>query len=214
MSDELTIKFSIKHMDYFRIMMTKLKFIIALWLVGSVVLVFFLNSLNVGIYTSNVTIYVYAKSNEKMTKDDLEMGAEVTKDFASIVTMNPTIDATIARLKSEYDISISRSQLKSMLEISYQDRLMNIKCSSVDGFLSYIVALVYSEQIDSLMPSLVTSANPIIVEVAEPIITPVYPDNRLEITLGSALIFLCLLGAFSLMAFHESETSLFSLELS
>ena len=145
-------------------------------------------------YESNSTLYVLSKSTSITSVADLQLGSELTSDYAEIATSKPVIDTAIEKLKKKEDIKLTREEVKEMVTVSNKTdtRMLVITVTSDDPDLSYKLADALTTASVNQMASITQTDKPTIVEepeVAEkPIDNGLYKHLAMGIVIGLVLL--------------------------
>lgn len=145
-------------------------------------------------YESNSTLYVLSKSTSITSVADLQLGSELTSDYAEIATSKPVIDTVIEKLKKKEDIKLTREEVKEMVTVSNKTdtRMLVITVTSDDPDLSYKLADALTTASVNQMASITQTDKPTIVEEPEvadkPIDNGLYKHIAIGIVIGLVLL--------------------------
>ncbi len=157
-------------------------------------------------YESTATLYVLSKSTSITSVADLQLGSELTSDYAEIATSKPVIDTAIEKLKKKEGIELTREEVEAMMTVSNKTdtRMLEITVTSDDADLSCKLGKALTNAAVDQMASITQTDKPTIVEEPEVAEKPI--DNGLykHVAIG-ILAGLVLLGGLYTVSFVVND---------
>lgn len=130
-------------------------------------------------YESRSMIFILSKTTSITSMADVQLGSELSTDFAVIATSKPVIDAAIADVRRDRGISLTREDVSKMITVTNKEdtRILEIKAVSEDPQLACDLVNAMTDATSSQMAAIMKSDPPTTVERAEVAEEPV--DNGL-----------------------------------
>ena len=157
-------------------------------------------------YQSTSTLYVLSKTTSITSVADLQLGSELTSDFAEIATSKPVIDTAIETLKDDENIELTRKQVQDMMSVSNKTdtRMLMITVTSDDAKLSYLLGKALTSAAVDQMAAITQTDKPTIVEHPEIAKEPVSNNLTKHVAMG-LLIALVLIGGIYTVMFITND---------
>ena len=131
-------------------------------LIGTLLASIYSTFLTTPMYESSAMVYIRG-SSKSISLQDLQLGAELTKDYEIIFKSRPNLEKVISKLNLEYDVET----LTKMISISNPSdtRILQVSVTSIDASLSKEIA---NEVVNYGMDSIreIDSQEPYLVEKA------------------------------------------------
>ncbi len=182
-------------LNYFR---SKLIFIIAAFILGSILAGAYTYFLVEPLYTATSKIYVVSASTDTMVNlTDLNLGTGLSADYEQVITIRPIFNQVIEDLDLEY----TYDQLVEMVKIAVikNTRIMTISVTSNDPIEAEQIANDIAKQAEIQIPKLMDTPKP---HIIEPAIVPVFkssPSFSKNIMIGALGATALVLGIFTVI---------------
>lgn len=130
-------------------------------------------------YESRSMIFILSKTTSITSMADVQLGSELSTDFAVIATSKPVVDAAIAKVKKDSGVTLTRDDVSEMITVTNKEdtRILEIKAVSEDAQLACDLVNAMTDATASQMAAIMKSDPPTTVERAEVAKEPV--DNGL-----------------------------------
>ncbi len=140
-------------------------------------------------YKSDSMLYILTKTTSVTSLADLQLGSELTEDFAIIATSKPVIDGAIDKIDRTYNIELTRSEIMGMISVSNaaNTRILTISATYTDPEIASWVTNAVAEETASQMAYIMQSDEPTTVERAEANYVPVSPSKSRNTVIGAAV---------------------------
>lgn len=147
-------------------------------------------------YQSESMLYILTKTTSVTSLADLQLGSELTEDFAIIATSKPVIDGAISDVKNTYGITLTREQVVSIIEVSNNanTRILKITGTYTDPAIACYVTNAVTQETANQMAYIMQSDEPTTVEMAEINYNPVSPSKAKNTVIGAMLGFMLAAG--------------------
>lgn len=164
---------------------------------------FVVGSLLAGVYTFKIATPIYEASSmvymrgsgETVSLQDLQIGAELTKDYEVIFTSRPILEETI----DELDLEMNWKQLKACLSLANQSdtRILKVSLQDADPKLATkIVNKVVEIGMESVKE--IDSKEPYLIENAVVDWDRVSPSHSRDLIMGAMVGILLVVGAITI----------------
>lgn len=179
MKDRQSETLEIDLLELFFLLLRKWKWLL-LGLVAGSVLAGSITYLKTPEYKSESMLYILSKTTSITSMADLQIGSELSSDFAIIATSKPVLDTAIEEIKEELGISLTRANVQEMITVTNKEdsRCLIISAVSEDPELACVLANAITEATASQMASIMQTDPPTTVERAEVSKSPI--DNGLK----------------------------------
>lgn len=159
-------------LELFQAMLHKLWLIILLFVLGAGIAFGATKLLITPMYTASSEIYILTKTTSVTSLADIQMGAQITSDFAVLAKSRPVVESVIKELNLDY----TYEQVAGMVstENPSNTRILRISVQNADAELAKDMANAFGEATADRVAYIMTTDKPKVVEEA---VTPKSPSS-------------------------------------
>lgn len=184
-------------LELFQAMLHKLWLIILLLVLGAGVAFGATKLLITPMYTASSEIYILTKTTSVTSLADIQMGAQITSDFAVLATSRPVVENVI----KELDLDYTYEQVVSMVstENPSNTRILRINVENADAELAKDMANAFGEETAERVAYIMTTDKPKVVEEAVTPKSPSSPSVVKNTALGGLLGMVIAMGIITII---------------
>ena len=184
-------------LELFQAMLHKLWLIILLLVLGAGVAFGATKLLITPMYTASSQIYILTKTTSVTSLADIQMGAQITSDFAVLATSRPVVENVI----KELDLDYTYEQVVSMVstENPSNTRILRINVENADAELAKDMANAFGEETAERVAYIMTTDKPKVVEEAVTPKSPSSPSVVKNTALGGLLGMVIAMGIITII---------------
>lgn len=184
-------------LELFQAMLHKLWLIILLLVLGAGVAFGATKLLITPMYTASSEIYILTKTTSVTSLADIQMGAQITSDFAVLATSRPVVENVI----KELDLDYTYEQVVSMVstENPSNTRILRINVENADAELAKDMANAFGEETAERVAYIMTTDKPKVVEEAVTPKSPSSPSVVKNTALGGLLGMVIAMGIITIV---------------
>lgn len=147
-------------------------------------------------YTSTAMVYILSKETTLTSLADLQIGSQLTKDYAVIVTSRPVLEEVIEKL----DLQITYKELKEKITIDNpkDTRILSISAQDPDPKMAKTIADEVADTASSYIGDIMEMIPPKLIEDGEVPTEKTSPSNAKNAVLGAAIGFAMVCGGIVL----------------
>lgn len=172
-------------LELFQVLVGKIGFIILALVMGAAILFSGTKFLVTPQYSSTSMIYILTKTTSVTSLADIQMGSQLTKDFAILATSRPVVEKVIDDLGLEY--SYEEMVGKVTVENPADTRYLKITVEDPDAELAAEMADAFAEATASGVAEVMSTDKPSIVEHAVVSEVPSSPSLIKNTAIGGVL---------------------------
>lgn len=160
------------------------------------------------IYTSSTQLYILTKSSPTTNLSDIQMGAQLTRDYLILIKSRPVVNQVLLDL----ELNITYEQLVNMISVSNPSdtRLIEITASYSDAYIAKKIVDEFAEVSISRIAQIMDIGKPTIVEEGKVASDPSNRNTIRNILLGG--LFGCVAASGIIIALYLSNSTLKSEE--
>lgn len=159
-------------LELFHVMMQKLWLILLLLVLGAGLAFGATKLLITPMYTASSEIYILTKTTTVTSLADIQMGAQITSDFAVLAKSRPVVENVIKNLHLDYTYEEVVGMIST--ENPSDTRILRINVQNADAELAKELANAFSEETAERVAYIMTTDKPKVVEEA---VTPKHPSS-------------------------------------
>lgn len=169
-------------MGLFYHLLEKMKYIIAVALLGAIVMAVYSFVLATPVFEATCKLYVLNPQDSAVNLSDLQIGSYLTSDYQQVFNAWEVHEMVLQKLDKDY----SYEHLNKMLTVENPSntRMLNITVASSDPAEAALMANTYAEVARSYISDTMHTEEPSIMSSALEPIKAVKPDKKLNILLG------------------------------
>lgn len=134
-------------------------------------------------YNSSAMLYILSKETTLTSLADLQIGSQLTKDYAVIVTSRPVLEEVINRLN--LDITYKELREKITIDNPKDTRILTLTVQDPDPQLAKMIVDQVAATASDYIGDIMEMVPPKLIEDGEAAIHPVSPNNRKNALLGA-----------------------------
>lgn len=134
-------------------------------------------------YNSSAMLYILSKETTLTSLADLQIGSQLTKDYAVIVTSRPVLEEVINRLN--LDITYKELREKITIDNPKDTRILTLTVQDPDPQLAKLIVDQVAATASDYIGDIMEMVPPKLIENGEIAIYPVSPNNRKNALLGA-----------------------------
>ncbi len=159
-------------LELFHVMMQKLWLILLLLVLGAGLAFGATKLLITPMYTASSEIYILTKTTTVTSLADIQMGAQITSDFAVLAKSRPVVENVIKDLHLDYTYEEVVGMIST--ENPSDTRILRINVQNADAELAKELANTFAEETAERVAYIMTTDKPKVVEEA---VTPKHPSS-------------------------------------
>ena len=159
-------------LELFHVMIQKLWLILLLLVLGAGLAFGATKLLITPMYTASSEIYILTKTTTVTSLADIQMGAQITSDFAVLAKSRPVVENVIKELHLDYTYEEVVSMIST--ENPSDTRILRINVQNADAELAKEMANTFAEETAERVAYIMTTDKPKVVEEA---VTPKHPSS-------------------------------------
>lgn len=159
-------------LELFHVMLQKLWLILLLLVLGAGLAFGATKLLITPMYTASSEIYILTKTTTVTSLADIQMGAQITSDFAVLAKSRPVVENVIKNLHLDYTYEEVVGMIST--ENPSDTRILRINVQNADAELAKELANAFSEETAERVAYIMTTDKPKVVEEA---VTPKHPSS-------------------------------------
>ena len=159
-------------LELFHVMMQKLWLILLLLVLGAGLAFGATKLLITPMYTASSEIYILTKTTTVTSLADIQMGAQITSDFAVLAKSRPVVENVIKNLHLDYTYEEVVGMIST--ENPSDTRILRINVQNADAELAKELANTFAEETAERVAYIMTTDKPKVVEEA---VTPKHPSS-------------------------------------
>ncbi len=159
-------------LELFQAMIHKLWLILLLLVLGAGLAFGATKLLITPMYTASSEIYILTKTTTVTSLADIQMGAQITSDFAVLAKSRPVVENVIKELHLDYTYEEVVSMIST--ENPSDTRILRINVQNADAELAKELANTFAEETAERVAYIMTTDKPKVVEEA---VTPKQPSS-------------------------------------
>lgn len=159
-------------LELFQAMIHKLWLILLLLVLGAGLAFGATKLLITPMYTASSEIYILTKTTTVTSLADIQMGAQITSDFAVLAKSRPVVENVIKELHLDYTYEEVVSMIST--ENPSDTRILRINVQNADAELAKEMANTFAEETAERVAYIMTTDKPKVVEEA---VTPKHPSS-------------------------------------
>lgn len=134
-------------------------------------------------YNSSAMLYILSKETTLTSLADLQIGSQLTKDYAVIVTSRPVLEEVINRLN--LDITYKNLREKITIDNPKDTRILTLTVQDPDPQLAKLIVDQVAATASDYIGDIMEMVPPKLIEDGEVAIHQVSPNNRKNALLGA-----------------------------
>lgn len=159
-------------LELFHVMMQKLWLLLLLLVLGAGLAFGATKLLITPMYTASSEIYILTKTTTVTSLADIQMGAQITSDFAVLAKSRPVVENVIKDLHLDYTYEEVVGMIST--ENPSDTRILRINVQNADAELAKELANTFAEETAERVAYIMTTDKPKVVEEA---VTPKHPSS-------------------------------------
>ena len=176
--------------------MSKLPLLIAAIVIGALVAGLITTFMITDRYTATSKMYMVSASSDSVVNlQDLNLGTSLSQDYLELMNSRPAIEDVITKLK----LDKTYQEVRNMIDLSVvsNTRIINIAVTSTDPQLAMDIANQMTHTTKVLLPKVMDTPSPSIVEEATLPASPSGPNLKRNAMLGALLLLVLVLAVLT-----------------
>ena len=176
--------------------MSKLPLLIAAIVIGALVAGLITTFMITDRYTATSKMYMVSASSDSVVNlQDLNLGTSLSQDYLELMNSRPAIEDVITKLK----LDKTYQEVRNMIDLSVVNntRIINIAVTSTDPQLAMDIANQMTHTTKVLLPKVMDTPSPSIVEEATLPTSPSGPNLKRNVMLGALFLLVLVLAVLT-----------------
>ena len=176
--------------------MSKLPLLIAAIVIGALVAGLITTFMITDRYTATSKMYMVSASSDSVVNlQDLNLGTSLSQDYLELMNSRPAIEDVITKLK----LDKTYQEVRNMIDLSVVNntRIINIAVTSTDPQLAMDIANQMTHTTKVLLPKVMDTPSPSIVEGATLPTSPSGPNLKRNVMLGALFLLVLVLAVLT-----------------
>lgn len=171
--------------EIFQLLLNKIVVIISSFLIGALLVGVFTKFIITPQYTASSMIYILSKTTSITSVADIQIGAQMTVDFATLATSRPVVEAVIedVGLDMEYEEMLTTMSVEN----PQSTQILKLSAENADPKLAKAISNAWSDATAERVASVMATEKPTVVERAVVPKAPSSPSLVKNTAIGALL---------------------------